>query len=939
MTAARWQAIALDRVRRDDVANALRDVGIPWDHCGHVAATQSLAGAIQDHGDSAIPISTLIDFAVWPGMPGGWSLEPPALAPATDSEGKARRRAQLSIWQGLVSGRLLGMDLRTEGTLRQLARGSHIPPAVGRSLVAGRRQFMRGVRQLIASGFRPQDVRSGDTTLDAASAAWKAIEEAVPPITQVRDDLWLTGDTIATRHANVEEIKDRVLAALASALGFDPSTHTIVHHGFHFYTPVQWALFRTLRHVCAVDQVFIIHDDGHTPAFESWRRFFDPSLDMPLAQPTPTSTSTPLSPGSVALQDALGGRQVDTAALSGTVEVHAARNVAELARLLGQLAIEANTNGRPEPEVYAPAAGDVDRSIRRLTGSAEVERAALGHLPVGTFLLSLHRCLGRDGQPSVEADDLLEMAATGFLQPHGPAAADTPRLASFRRAMDFFDDCRSPEIWRGRAALLVDLVEGAVAGAGGRRTGPALARVEAAIDNPLLRVPWLDITPDDAHALQASIEHVLDLVESIARLGRRSLRDHMELIEKYLKTGLATADEEERARLEAQISGLRTGVDEEVDVEALVDVINVLLGREVESDLLGHDADRSRRVGDVLFLDARGYAPAERDIHVTNLSDSAFPRRTGGLDWPFRVDALDPNAALGISSAILETRIDTGTASDLYLLWLALDGVTGAARVHLSYVERLKGQPQNPSPAISLLTRPQGVSESVADHVAGIPIGGRAIGDDGLSDPARCMPMPDVVAPVADIDVARARLLDIDHRALASAEACPRRLAIQWLFGDSAAFTAAHHHAMLHGNVRAALITRGLLDETEATRVVDAAWEQLTEGQRRSSREKKRVRDADVDRFGADWTWLLTLSGSKQGTDRLSAAYQRAMRPRVDPGVEELAEAAMAEVPVPLPPGLDALVEDGELSAEEAQRLCTSCPVNSRCRVRVAEGS
>ena len=56
-----WQAIALDSVRHEVIAEELNRLGHEWDKCAHIPATGSLAKAIRDTKSAAMPIATLID--------------------------------------------------------------------------------------------------------------------------------------------------------------------------------------------------------------------------------------------------------------------------------------------------------------------------------------------------------------------------------------------------------------------------------------------------------------------------------------------------------------------------------------------------------------------------------------------------------------------------------------------------------------------------------------------------------------------------------------------------------------------------------------------------------------------------------------------------------------------------------------------------------------
>ena len=69
-----WKAISLPRVSREQVARALEEVGNSWGTAAHVTATTTLAGGIRDTGVLGLPIATLLDLVVMPGLPGEMAL-------------------------------------------------------------------------------------------------------------------------------------------------------------------------------------------------------------------------------------------------------------------------------------------------------------------------------------------------------------------------------------------------------------------------------------------------------------------------------------------------------------------------------------------------------------------------------------------------------------------------------------------------------------------------------------------------------------------------------------------------------------------------------------------------------------------------------------------------------------------------------------------------
>ena len=68
----------------------------------------------------------------------------------------------------------------------------------------------------------------------------------------------------------------------------------------------------------------------------------------------------------------------------------------------------------------------------------------------------------------------------------------------------------------------------------------------------------------------------------------------------------------------------------------------------------------------------------EKDLHLANMAEDAFPTAAQAVGWPFTLDDLrasTDDAVEPVTAGLLETRAQTAGLSDLYLFWLALDGV------------------------------------------------------------------------------------------------------------------------------------------------------------------------------------------------------------------------------------------------------------------------
>ena len=568
----------------------------------------------------------------------------------------------------------------------------------------------------------------------------------------------------------------------------------------------------------------------------------------------------------------------------------------------------------PEQVVFAADDGTADRFVRRLGGTLSSESVDLAHLPVGSFLLSLYSSVaGRgSGRDRVELSKgaMVDIARSGFLDlPDGQGdRVDVGRAMS--QAISFFDGCTSPDEWEMRAETLYARVVNDVG-----RLGPKLStsndqqRIEAAVRNPLRMVPWSDLSVEEATAVRDSVRVTASLLRAIAGRERTRMRDQWAFIQPRLQRGMAALAREEREEVEAKLRGFSVGLDEEVDVSGLVDVVQMLLSREADLPLTGSDEEADEPdhvVGKLRNLDAFGFHKSEKDLHLANLHAGAFPRKVRSIGWPFRLQDLDTagGTSARVSRDILQAREQYATLGDLYLLWLALDGVASGKTVTLSWVAKVGDQILNPSPILGLLSVPDDVVPAIAAQIGGLPT-------DRTSAPSEreaTMARPTASGPSSS-SVASDRLNPV---ASATAIACPRRYAIQWLMGPTASFDPAHLRSMLYGNVAGELQRQGW-SEVEAMAVCDDLWSNLSEAERLSSRMKRRVYLGSK----TPMTWMWFLGANSRDTRPLDKAY-KAARDGSTPSIDVIA-----------PPGTEFLPAG---ISDPAQ--CEWCPVSGRCKDR-----
>jgi len=922
----RWSAIAIPSVDEDSIRSVLENRRVDANSICHISATSSHARAMRNVGTLSIAIANLIDLIVIPRLNGGTRITTSdfpngAMFKDATSENLAEveksYRVSLKNWQNKLLARRTSMSLEVTSELRRFLRKPEIDNLTEKVLLGSKREFFMVIQDLISAGVFPHEIATDDKVGQVAASAWAKIEATVPSITAPRDDLWIDPDVLAAQSTpEAKDLLKRINSALAHMFALDCEDITLVYHGFYFYTPPQWALFQLLRKLPKIHQIFIVHDDGRNPSFEIWRRFFCESLNMP--KPELTNLGDKVSDQARLFRQSLAGIATSQKSLAKKIEIKECKNPAEFVRLLNFDLARFSIEDRKQPLAFASRSADLQRITQRLSRATADGKSDLSQLPIGSFLLAAHDCIKRKAnrQLSIELESkpVLDMVASGYLDLGSSRPSES--LAVFQKVMPFFSDCKDRTSWIERSVVLHRLVLSEVDPRGKRvNSDPDLDAIKKAASNPLRRVSWLDISSQEASLVKQTFKSICDLVSGIATGEEVKLQDYMEFLSLHLKRALKELSKEHQAEVVEKFNSFKFKKDDKAFVDDLVEIVSLLVSRENDFNLReGDDSDLDSPVVELRALDSLGFKRLRRDVHIANLADGIFPSKVRAVGWPFSPESIRDDMSPGVE--ILSARSQHSSLSDLYLFWLALDGVTDGNLVTLSWISDTGREEQNLSPIVSILTEPDHFSQAVISQVGGVKIS--PVGSAAQLPPTRYCPQPTL--PTIDDDSLERAISLIDHRAIASALICARRFAIQWALGNTTAFAAPHHQAILFGNVIGAISRISRISLDAAVGICTDAWRFMTIGERASSQRKARIRAAGPT---ADPTWSLTVGGSKPPKDDLvSLAYQFAKsqsaqdRPALD----------IAEVAPPtklfLPPRNS---NAGDFD------ICIACPVRSRC--------
>jgi len=923
-----WSAFALPSVEQDSIKRALASKNISTESVAYVSATSSHARAVRRSGQISVAVANLIDLIVMTGLD-----QNSGLALTDFPSGDIFRRGgdialieeayrqSIRAWQNKLKSKRTSLSLSSTTELRKFLRQPNVDVVSARVILDSKRDFLKTLQTLIASGVYPNDFKPNDKIGQVAKLAWEKLEATLPNLTATRDDLWLDLEDFGKLSSSkAQDLQKRINDAFDRIFALNSDNITIVYHGFYFFTPPQWALFQLLRKMPRVDQVFIVHDDGQNPVFETWRRFFCEGWDMPKVQLIDAKDE--VSKQALLFRQALGGNPVRTSGLDGQIDIKECKNPAEFVRQLNlDRAIRPKELER-EPLAYASGSADLKRITRRLSRTSADGTVDLSQLPIGTFLLSVHECIKRKRNQKVKIElaskPILDMVSSGYLDDSDNACSES--VSMFERVMPFFSDCIDKTSWQLRAESFHRLVADEVVGRGAREDDQSdLEYMQQAVDNILRRVPWLDVSLGDAELVKRTINKICDLITGIASGEEIKLANYMDFLGKYLERALREVPQADRQEVTEKFTSFKFENNESVFVDDLVDIVHLLISRENDFDFNNeNDFELDDVVTELRALDALGFKRLDRGVHLANLADGIFPSKVGTIGWPFRIDDIEPDKddVSLVSIEILKARAQNSAISDLYLFWLALDGVNDRNVVTLSWISDTGREEQNLSPVVSILAEPDHFSKAVRQLVGGIKIS-KVVSAAGLP-PTRSCPQP-LASTITDQDLVDAIAL-VDARAIASSLICARRFAIQWAMGNSSAFLASHHQAHAYGNTIGALSRREHITENAAIQISDDLWRFMTNGERVSSRSKARVvaNGPTADAI----TWPLTLNGSKTGVDLASVAYQYALEWR---NVQRQVMDSAAVAPITssfLPPRNENAGEND---------ICGICPVKAKC--------
>ncbi len=934
--------IRLASIRHTYLESALHQLGYEWGAVMHIAASTSLRHAIATHGGKCMTMSTLMqlidhlgyhhqiaqfqanlarDIAQLKSNGAQQGVNDLVERYNTNQHTSTRVKAAINAFPSIMADdfddqlvawhtqnqiqHFQNIIVATNIIIERINATPEPKPSFVKAIYEARNTVRDSIRSLIDSGFTPDDIADtdDDPLMRWVVETWRIIEQRIPEITWMRQVYWeQTGDTT---------LGAQIIAELWRTV-WQPARRTaLVFHGFRSYTPTQWALFRLLQQQTDIPVIWMMHDDGVNPAFESWRMFFDEKWQLPIPITLPCD-ETPLANAQLLLAGFDGAPVRSEHASLKLVEY---TSPAHFVKAIDDDSDYDRFRKRYTPQLYAAAPDQIRRYFQRLDKASAHTVVDMSDLPLGIFLTRLHQTWPNTYRNDIEitTHHVSDMLVSGYI----PAPAHIYEV--WQRVEPYFSDCTSTRAWRDRARQLCHLQSLA------ERIGPKHAqhndveRLRMAARNHYRLVSWVDITKDEAHHIADVIETIVSLIEQMSDSDRIDIYQHFETLQRQLDHGLKNLAPAERTQVLDRLQWFDRSFQGRFYPEAVIEAVKIVLGQSTTIGQHELNDEEQERVRSLHSLDALSFVRRTEEVHIANMADGVFPTIETSLGWPFERHHFTATAQAHTAMLLFETLQESAHIRDIYALWVALDGID--APVTISWITQMNGEERNRAAVLELIAQ---TTLRAATHVHQ-QIGGVEVKRERKKAKRTkhtystlYLHQDESVTP----ELIRKSWKLVPREAGSAWILCARRFVLQWGLGSSISYQSDHHQRMLYGNFRGASERQSYHDyapEADA-QTVELMWPHILDGIKTTYEQH-----AAVGQAKANYKWLYTMKGSTRTQDgddsdeddrtRHSKALQYIVNTR-----EPLIHETNGKYSI-FPHNL----------AGFSRKICANCPVQRRC--------
>lgn len=348
----------------------------------------------------------------------------------------------------------------------------------------------------------------GDQNVEFMLDAWAYLKEHDLAINMFRDRL---------KELETREVWNPIFVDLFGR----SNIHTIVFHGFYYFTPIQEKIMNLLEQV-GVQLVFLFcYNEKYPYANEIWRRTYS----VENGYPPITSWHMERNDKTEAYGEIFEGRKADT---TNKLQIKEYASVMEFVHGIKN-AIE------QEYFIYSSNPNMANQILRDFYPEQYGERKILSY-PIGQFVSTLNKMWDEDLQDIVlDKEHLIECFSSGWLSLDGMSGKQY--MQDLMYIMPFFEDCTRISEWEERIDLLGEIKEGVVEPfRQSLDVDDSIARWQEVMGNPFLNFSVFAVSGERLDVILKLIRQLLGMAKELFGQNQTiRVQDHIRKLDLILK--------------------------------------------------------------------------------------------------------------------------------------------------------------------------------------------------------------------------------------------------------------------------------------------------------------------------------------------------------------------------------------------------------------------
>lgn len=552
-------------------------------------------------------------------------------------------------------------------------------PSVRRWLSGCRRNLnmlLSSIILLEEAGISPEELEpEGDRNIRLMTEAWKYLKEKDP--------------AIPAFHKKMEELKIRnTWEPVFFKLYGTVSVHTLVFHGFYYFTSIQERILRTLE-AAGIRLIFLFrYDEKYPYVNEIWRKTYSVEMGYPPMNEWHMDQSDEKEP----FGEIFEGRR---SKIVNQLEIYEYSSVMEF--------VNAMKNVKKQGfSIYSSNHVTANDILKDFYPETYGDRKLLSY-PIGQFVSILNQMWDEDLQEIVlDTEQLIECFMTGWLAADGISGKQY--MEDLIRLLPFFSGCSRRQEWEERMVFLEQIYENVLEPFHKEPdTDENIERWQEVMGEPLLNFSIFSVPSEKLEVILKLIRRLLTMAEEL--FGSKKavrIQEYVRKLDHLLKSHEMSDDlfEEERKLVVELFSKLEEPSDFQGECfpSDISDALNLYLsGRLSDSEI---QEDKGSMVSPIYQVEAKNGNP-EGKVHICLCDAADMPGGKKEYVWPLTGRQMKACYLRTWNPLIVNMMhiMDSSGICNRYFMYSALRN----KEVQLSWISNMGDKLQAPSPYVTLI--------------------------------------------------------------------------------------------------------------------------------------------------------------------------------------------------------------------------------------------